>query len=155
MALLVTELTATTAWATTIDGVSYIDENGVAQTANGVTVLEGGGATTLSAGWYVVNSKIDYTGTVTLSGNISSSDYKAKLDGKTLTPYMTVAAKVATVGGQTDYWTTLYRGDAGFAIVAEENACAYTATVSGSEITLHRLGKVIPQGTAVIIVGED
>ena len=79
-------LTATTAWATTIDGVSYIDENGVAQTANGVTVLEGGGATTLSAGWYVVNSKIDYTGTVTLSGNISSSDYKAKLDGKTLTP---------------------------------------------------------------------
>ena len=86
MALLVTELTATTAWATTIDGVSYIDENGVAQTANGVTVLEGGGATTLSAGWYVVNSKIDYTGTVTLSGNISSSDYKAKLDGKTLTP---------------------------------------------------------------------
>ena len=61
MALLVTVLTATTAWATTIDGVSYIDENGVAQTANGVTVLEGGGATTLSAGWYVVTATDWYT----------------------------------------------------------------------------------------------
>lgn len=85
-----------------------------------------------------------------------SSDVKAAIKGKTLVPYgMTVAAKEATVGGQTNYWTTLYRGDAGFAIDAEENACAYTATVSGTEITLHRLGKVIPKGTAVIIVGAD
>ena len=94
-------------------------------------------------------------GTDIYSGTLSSDDL-AVIAGKTLVPYgMTVAAKEATVGGQTNYWTTLYRGDAGFAINAEENACAYTATVSGTEITLHRLGKVIPKGTAVIIVGAD
>ncbi len=54
-----------------------------------------------------------------------------------------------------NYWTTFYCSATGYGIDAGENACTYTATVSGTEITLHRLGKVIPQGTAVIIVGED
>ena len=53
-----------------------------------------------------------------------------------------------------NYWTTFYCGAVGYEI-AEENACAYTATLEGSTLTLHKLGKVIPQGTAVIIVGED
>ena len=52
-------------------------------------------------------------------------------------------------------WTTFYCGDAGYRINEEENACAYTATVGDDVITLHLLGKVIPKGTAVIIVGED
>ena len=52
-------------------------------------------------------------------------------------------------------WTTFYCGDAGYRINEEENACAYTATVGDGVITLHLLGKVIPKGTAVIIVGED
>ena len=52
-------------------------------------------------------------------------------------------------------WTTFYCGDAGYRINEEENACAYTATVGNDVITLHLLGKVIPKGTAVIIVGED
>ena len=52
-------------------------------------------------------------------------------------------------------WTTFYCGDAGYRINEEENACAYTATVGDNVITLHLLGKVIPKGTAVIIVGED
>lgn len=53
------------------------------------------------------------------------------------------------------YWTTYYNGTKGYKIADGENACAYTATVSNSTITLHKLGKVIPAGTAVIIVGED
>ena len=52
-------------------------------------------------------------------------------------------------------WTTFYCGDAGYSIDLEENACAYTATVGDDVITLHLLGKVIPKGTAVIIVSED
>ena len=52
-------------------------------------------------------------------------------------------------------WTTFYCGDAGYRINEEENACAYTATVGNDVITFHLLGKVIPKGTAVIIVGED
>lgn len=52
-------------------------------------------------------------------------------------------------------WTTFYCGDAGYRINEEENACAYTATVGNDMITLHKLGKMIPKGTAVIIVSED
>lgn len=52
-------------------------------------------------------------------------------------------------------WSTFYCGDAGYRIAKEEKACAYTATVGDDMITLHKLGKVIPKGTAVIIVGED
>ena len=94
-----------------------------------------------------------YNGSEVISGTDIA---KGKLNDKTLVPYgMTLAAKEATVNDETNYWTTYYCGDAGLAIDAEENACAYTATVSGETITLHRLGKVIPAGTAVIIVGED
>ena len=53
------------------------------------------------------------------------------------------------------YWTTYYCGTAGHKIADGENACAYTATYSESTLTLHKLGKVIPQGTAVVIVGDD
>ena len=52
-------------------------------------------------------------------------------------------------------WTTFYCGDAGYQINQDVNACAYTATVGDDVITLHLLGKVIPKGTAVIIVSED
>ena len=103
----------------------------------------------------IANDKSMTDGTNIYNSSTSSETLEA-LTNVTLTPYgMTLAAKSATVDGQTDYWTTYYCGDAGFSIDAEENACAYTATVSGETITLHRLGKVIPAGTAVIIVGED
>ena len=53
------------------------------------------------------------------------------------------------------YWTTYYNGTKGYRIV-DENAYAYTATIADeSTITLHKLGKVIPANTAVIIVGAD
>lgn len=52
-------------------------------------------------------------------------------------------------------WSTFYCGDAGYRIADGEEACAYTATVSDDKIILHMFGRVIPKGTAVIIVGED
>ena len=52
-------------------------------------------------------------------------------------------------------WSTFYCGDAGYGIADGEEACAYTATVSDDKIVLHMLGRVIPKGTAVIIVGVD
>ena len=52
-------------------------------------------------------------------------------------------------------WSTFYCGDAGYRIDKDENACAYTATVGDDVITLHKLGKMIPKGTAVIIVSEN
>lgn len=57
------------------------------------------------------------------------------------------------------YWSTFYFGSLDFTIVG--NAYAYTATyglnsdTNKYEITLHTLGKNIPQGTAVIIVSSD
>ena len=67
MTLMLVMLTAMTAWA---DGVDYIDANGVVRNTatddivgnDNPTVLTGGGETRLSAGWYVVNSDITYTG---------------------------------------------------------------------------------------------
>ena len=55
-----------------------------------------------------------------------------------------------------NYWTTYYNGTEGYRIV-DENAYAYTAEYdnANSQLTLHKLGKVIPAGTAVIIVGAD
>ena len=53
------------------------------------------------------------------------------------------------------YWTTFYCGDAGYYILEDEEAFAYTATVHDDEIILHSLGKYIPKGSAVIIAGED
>ena len=50
--------------------VNYLDADGVQHTVDALPLL-GGGATTLAAGWYVVNSNISYTGTVTLVGNVN------------------------------------------------------------------------------------
>ena len=70
-----------------------------------------------------------------------------------------LAAKEVTVDGQTDYWTTFYCGGVGLTFDEATNACAYTATYEVVNevvtITLHKLGQVIPKGTAVIIVSED
>jgi hypothetical protein len=140
--------------------------------SNGIRAYSG----TLTLGWTSPTDRIyasSYTGTVktadgqsfyngseVISGTIAASDYATKLNGQTLVPYgMTLAAKEATVNDETNYWTTYYCGDAGLAIDDAENACAYTATYEVvnevGTITLHKLGKVIPAGTAVIIVGAD
>lgn len=64
-----------------------------------------------------------------------------------------ISLKASTIDGLC--WSTFYCGDAGYRIADGEEACAYTATVSDDKIILHMLGRVIPKGTAVIIVGED
>ena len=51
--------------------ITYVDANGKTAYCPNYTVLTGGGATTLPAGWYVVNSDIEYTGTVTLTGDVT------------------------------------------------------------------------------------
>ena len=64
-----------------------------------------------------------------------------------------ISVKASQVNGL--YWTTFYCGDAGYYILEDEEAFAYTATVHDDEIILHSLGKYIPMGSAVIIAGED
>ena len=53
--------------------INYMNADGSIgyKAANEYTVLTGGGATSLAAGWYVVNSDIDYTGKVTLNGDVT------------------------------------------------------------------------------------
>ena len=52
------------------------------------------------------------------------------------------------------YWTT-FSHEMDLKINDDENAVAYTATVDGNKLMLHKLGKVIPSGTGVIIVSDD
>ena len=134
------------------DGISLVDGNvylGWVNASDRIAVS----SFVLGGNIYIADGQSFYNGEIIIpSGKV---DNRSKLEGKTLTPYVTLAAKQVTVDGQTDYWTTFYCGDTGFSFDAEENACAYTATVSGGTITLHKLGRVIPKNTAVIIVGTD
>ena len=74
--------------------------------------------------------------------------------GKTLrrSPGIALTAHQAPDG---NFWTTYYNGTRGFTIDDDENACAYTAKYGGDKLTLQKLGKQIPAGTAVIIVAEN
>jgi hypothetical protein len=108
----------------------------------------------------IADGQVFTDGTSTYLGTLTDAE-KTAIANVTLQPAtgMTLAAKAVTESDETNswtnYWTTFYCGSVGFSIDAEENACAYTATVSGETITLHKLGKVIPKNTAVIIVGSD
>ena len=90
-------------------------------------------------------------GTSTYSGSLGQT-----LSGRTLylyTEHLDVAANLAN----DNYWTTFYCGHTGYKIDEGENAWAYTAEydAGNARLTLHKLGKVIPKGTAVILVGDD
>ena len=90
-------------------------------------------------------------GTSTYSGSLGQT-----LSGRTLylyTEHLDLAANLANG----NYWTTFYCGHTGFKIDDDENAWAYTAEydAGNARLTLHKLGKVIPKGTAVILVGDD
>ena len=89
-------------------------------------------------------------GTNTYSGSLGTD-----LSGRTLYLY-TEHLDVAANAHDGNYWTTFYCGHTGYKIDEGENAWAYTAEYNGANsLTLHKLGKVIPKGTAVILVGAD
>lgn len=74
-----------------LDPIRYLDEAGVERTCTQYACLNGGGAAELEAGWYVVNTDIDYTGTVTLKGDVNL----ILADGKT----MNVGTEAAPIDG--------------------------------------------------------
>ena len=100
-------------------------------------------------------SKAFTDGTTVYSTKLTGSELNA-LSDKTLYPYVPNLSLAANAHGG-NCWTTFYCGHTGYKIDDGENACAYTAEYDGtnSQLTLHKLGKVIPKGNAVIIVGED
>ena len=132
MMLLIMMLTTTTAWAETVK-TYYVDATGTRHENVTATVLTGGGATTLSAGWYVVNSDVTYTGTVTLDGdvtiilsngytmNIGTSETSAVTgsgiygDGHNLTIYGQTLDE-STAGQLKIYISSSYSSDAGILI---------------------------------------
>lgn len=80
----------------------------------------------------------------------------------TLPPTLTLTANPGTTGAalETIYWTTFYSSDAGYRIDNNQNACAYTATTfdvndsNKKALKMHKLGRVIPIGTPVIVVSD-
>ena len=78
--------------------VNYIDEDGVEKTRYALPLQ--GGETTLTSGWYVVNDDVEYTGKITLGGDVNiiladgkkmtvtnTDDYAIYGDGKALHIY--------------------------------------------------------------------
>ena len=97
----------------------------------------------------------DGTTTYTTTSELAAGD----IAGKALYPYIENLALTANLADG-NYWTTFYCGHTGYKIDDGENAWAYTAEYdktdpNAPQLTLHKLGKVIPKGTAVILVGED
>ena len=108
--------------------------------------------------WYGGNVSIKSGQKLTDGTNIytdaTASATLEALEDTALYPYIENLALAANAHDG-NYWTTFYCGHTGYKINEGENAWAYTATVSGNELTLHKLGKVIPKQTAVILVGSD
>ena len=95
MVLLLTLLTAATAWAQTTESVNYIDENGATQTVT-ATVLTGS-ETSINSGWYVVKSDISYTSALNVA---ALADVCLILcDGKT----MNIGSSNSPVSGNEGY----------------------------------------------------
>ena len=157
-------MTAQTAWAY---DVTYIDENGDEKTGSAI-VLDGGGATTLSAGLYVVNSNITYTGTVTLANNVTIilmdgytmkiGTSESRLSGKginynnkeTLTIYgQTNGTGTLSVYTSGEWNFGIYAGAItinGGTVTADTNGSnayaiyAQTVTINGGHVTAHTAG---------------
>ena len=105
----------------------------------------------------IASGKTFTDGTDTYDSNTAPATLEALTD-VTLYPYVEEIAPTANGvqdGTETNYWTTFYCGHTGYKIDDAEDACAYTAAIDGDELKLYKLGKVIPAGTAVIIVGAD
>lgn len=114
-------------------------------------------ASSYSAGGTVsVKTDKKLTDGINIYTDATESATLAALVNKTLYPYIAeLSLSANAVDG--NYWTTFYCGHTGYKIANDENAWAYTAEYDGanSQLTLHKLGKVIPKNTAVILVGED
>lgn len=126
---------------------------------------EGG---TITLNWGTVTSR-GYNGTVivaegltysdgtnnNITGTVDTSNYGSETETTLTVSSTTLTAHKATVDGSTNYWTTFYSNDDKYAL-SGDNASAYIATydTGDSEITLKELGKVIPKGTAVVIVAS-
>ena len=76
------------------DGYKYIDTDDTEKNCESLTVLTGGGSTTLSSGWYVVNRNIEYSDTITIDGDV----HIILVNGKTLTVDTTAECFVGANG---------------------------------------------------------
>ena len=100
-------------------------------------------------GWYEEDKP--YKGVM-----LEGSSYYADWNDHTLKAIWAPTTQTLTAKQVGDkYWTTFYGGGVGYAIDNDAYACAYTATLDEGTLTLHKLGKVIPAGTAVIIVSSE
>ena len=109
----------------------------------------------------ITEGKVFTDGTNTYSNKSESLEaLKSQITLRPLVENYTLTAKKATINAgmadeSTNYWTTFYCGDAGYVIDNSVEACAYTVTLSGSDIMLSKLGKSIPAKTAVVIIANS
>ena len=124
-----------------------------------ITGYTGGAGGTLQRNYYTackVNDTENATGVG--CGNIDDGNggyITADVTANNGAVCINTLALTANLAPDGNYWTTYYNSALGFTIDENENACAYTATYGGSQLTLHKLGKEIPKNTAVIIVADN
>ena len=128
------------------DGYKYLKADGNEQTCGDFTVLTGGGAATLSTGWYVVNSDITYTDTITIDGDV----HIILVDGRTMAVNAGNQCFKGNNTSQPDYPAdvgslTIYAqstGDSAGQLTATSNSQRAVAiqnlTINGGQITFSR-----------------
>ena len=122
--------------AVTVDNVEYWDENGNKKAQNGVNVVDS--TTTWAEGWYVVNSNVEISDRVTVTGDVhlilaNSCTLEAK-NGITVegSDSLTIYAQ-STEGGMGALYATGVGGDAG--IGGGSEGAGGTITINGGTIT--------------------
>gem|GEM_PF-1517609 len=125
LAVAVAALMAPTAVAASGDDVPYMDENGVMQICPTAIVLEGGGATVLSDGWYLASGMVSYD-TLTISG----SDVHLILeDGCDMTVMSPAGAGILVTGADS---LTIYAQSAGTGMLTANGGSDGGAGIGGS-----------------------
>ena len=161
-------LTTATAGAETAE-TYYVDASGTHHSVTAIVLT--GSETSLAAGWYVAKGTLNFTnsyytavlgtaqgtapfiyttkpdgigteGTTYSISGITPYDNGIGYDGKYYTAPPATHSLTANLADG-NYWPTFYCGDADYQI-ATENACAYTATASGTTVTLTKRGADIP-----------
>ncbi len=124
-----------------------------------IVVGEGWNLSSLSAGvgenmFYSCTELKTYDGTLYDASKLGEAYAKVGDGGYLTAPTLSLN----TTEGSGKRWTTFYHGYLTYTIDDSEKACAYTGEIkslgSVGKLTLHKLGKTIPAGQAVIIATE-
>ena len=131
------DVTITAVFDVPKDPVSYLDENGKQQSVNVYEVLSGN-EETLETGWYVLNSDIDYSDRITVSGDafliLSDNCTLTAEDGIDVPPVSSLTIFAQSDGDNAGVLNALAENNYSAAAIGGSQQSAGTITINGGMI---------------------